>query len=201
MKPYNDFLITPVGGRYNNVKAVGSKQLIINTEISNFKTINRKGLVLQEPSNRSTEIKKGDEVIVHHNVFRRWHNMNGEEKNSRGYLSEKEYLVDEEQIFLYKRDNKWKALNGYCFVQPIKNNNELSLDNEKPLVGIIKFVDNKLAKQGLQPGDLVGFSPNDEYEFLLEGKKMYRVMSKFITIKYEYQGDEEAYNPSWAQGG
>jgi hypothetical protein len=198
MKPYNDFLITPVGGRYNNIKAVGDKQLIINTEIANFKTINRKGLVLQEPSNRNTEIKKGDEVIVHHNVFRRWHNMHGEEKNSRSYLSEKEYLVSDDQIFLYKRNNSWKALDGYCFVQPIKDNDKLSLDKEKPLVGIIKFVDKTLAKQEVQVGDLVGFSPNDEYEFLLEGRKMYRVRSKFITIKYEYQGDEEEYNPSWA---
>jgi len=199
MKPYIDFLITPIGGRYNNIKAVGEKQLIINTEISNFKTINRKGLVLQHPSNRNTEIKKGDEVIVHHNVFRRWHNMHGEEKNSRSYLSENQYLVSEDQIFLYKRNGNWKALNGYCFVQPIKSKNELSLDKEKPLVGIIKFVDEKLAKQDIKVGDLVGFSPNDEYEFLLEGKKMYRIMSKFITIKYEYQGDEEEYNPSWAQ--
>jgi hypothetical protein len=27
------------------------------------------------------------------------------------------------------------------------------------------------------------------------------VMNKFITIKYEYQGNEEEYNPSWTQSG
>ena len=43
-----------------------------------------------------------------------------------------------------------------------------------------------------------GFTPNSEYEFIIDGEKLYRVLSKFITIKYEYQGDEEAYNPSWA---
>jgi len=26
-------------------------------------------------------------------------------------------------------------------------------------------------------------------------------MNNFITIKYEYQGNEEEYNPSWAQSG
>ena len=34
---------------------------------------------------------------------------------------------------------------------------------------------------------------------LKNGKRLYRVMTQFITIKYEYQGNEEEYNPSWAQ--
>ena len=47
--------------------------------------------------------------------------------------------------------------------------------------------------------ELVGFTPNSEYEFVINGERLYRVMNKFITIKYEYQGNEEEYNPSWAQ--
>ena len=49
--------------------------------------------------------------------------------------------------------------------------------------------------------DLVGFDPVSKFEFVVDGKRMYRALSKFITIKYEYQGDEEEYNPSWAQSG
>ena len=48
-------------------------------------------------------------------------------------------------------------------------------------------------------GDLVGFDPVSTYEFVVDGVRMYRAYSKFITIKYEYQGNEETYNPSWAQ--
>ena len=47
---------------------------------------------------------------------------------------------------------------------------------------------------------LVGFKPNSEYEFVIEGQRLYRVPTNSITIKYEYQGNEEEYNPSWAQG-
>ena len=47
-------------------------------------------------------------------------------------------------------------------------------------------------------GDLVGFTPFSKYEFVVDGERLYRVYSKFITIQYEYQGDEEEYNPSWA---
>ncbi len=62
----------------------------------------------------------------------------------------------------------------------------------------MKCADKSLINNGIKNGDLVGFSPNDEYEFIVDGEKMYRVMSQFITIKYEYQGTEEEYNPSWA---
>ena len=61
-------------------------------------------------------------------------------------------------------------------------------------MGIIEYAD-----KGFNKGDLVGFTPNSEYEFVIDGQKLYRVLSKFITIKYEYQGNEETYNPSWAQ--
>ena len=43
--------------------------------------------------------------------------------------------------------------------------------------------------------------PSMEYEFIINGERLYRIMNKFITIKYEYQGHEEEYNPSWAQSG
>ena len=46
--------------------------------------------------------------------------------------------------------------------------------------------------------ELVGFKPNSEHEFIIDKERLYRVMNKFITIKYEYKGDEEEYNPSWA---
>jgi len=125
-------------------------------------------------------------------VFRRWHNQYGIEKNSRGYIDEKTYLVQPDQVFLYK-NTEWHAQKGYCFVAPIKSTNKLSVDKEKPLVGIVKHTDGTVGK-----GDLIGFRPSSEYEFIIEGQKLYRLLSNFITIKYEYQGDEEEYNPSWA---
>ena len=86
------------------------------------------------------------------------------------------------------------ACDGYCFVQPIKEKNKLSENKEQDCVGIIKYTDGVYSKN-----ELVGFTPFSKYEFILNGKRLYRVMTQFITIKYEYQGNEEAYNPSWAQ--
>ena len=51
--------------------------------------------------------------------------------------------------------------------------------------------------KNIKNGDLVGFTPDSEYEFIVNNERLYRVLTKEITIKYEYQGQEEEYNPSW----
>jgi len=193
MQSLDDYIVRPKGQRYNNAIDVGDKKLIINTEVFNHQFVNREAKVLAIPRNNKANIKVGDTVVLHHNVFRRWHNIKGEEKNSRSYFKEDTYFIKEDQIFAFKRNDKWKPMKGYCFVKPIKNKNIFSPSKEQPLVGIVKQSDGTV-----EVGDLVGFRPNSEYEFVIDGERLYRVLSSFITIKYEYQGDEEEYNPSWA---
>jgi len=193
MKSVYNFVVTPKGERYNNKKKVGDSELILNTEIFNHQYINREAIVISTPIIGDTDIKPGDTVIVHHNVFRRWHNVKGVEKNSRSYFNESTYFITNDQIYLYKRKNKWLAPKGYCFVKPIKSTNKFNVESEKPLQGIVKYSDGTV-----EVNDLIGFRPNSEYEFIVDGERLYRVLSNFITIKYEYQGNEKEYNPSWA---
>jgi hypothetical protein len=196
MQSVYNYVVAPLGDRYNNTKKVGDKELILNTEIFNHQYINREAKVLSIPRLGDSEIQPGDIVTLHHNVFRRWHDVRGKERNSTSFLEEGKYLVTQDQIYLYKRNDDWVCPKGYCFIQPIKDNAELGTEVEKPLVGIVKYSDGTISE-----GELVGFRPGSEFEFVVDGKRMYRVLSEFITIKYEYQGDEEEYNPSWAQSG
>ena len=193
MKSVYNFVVTPKGERYNNTKKVGDSELILNTEIFNHQYVNREAIVISTPIIGDTDIKPGDTVVVHHNVFRRWHNVKGIEKNSRSYFNESTYFINHDQIFLYKRDKKWIAPKGYCFVKPLKAKNPLNIDLEVPLQGIVKYSDGTV-----DVNSLVGFKPSSEYEFVVDGERLYRVLSNFITIKYEYQGNEEEYNPGWA---
>jgi len=195
MKAYKDFIVSPIGERYTNSKKVDGKELVLNTEIYNHQFVNRKAIVIDTPLLLETSIKKGDEIIVHHNVFRRWHDVKGKERNSKSYWKDNKYIISQDQIFLYKQ-KEWKATPGYSFVQPIVSDNKLTNESEQSLVGIIKYSDGTFNKN-----ELVGFTPNSEYEFIIEGKRLYRVLNKFITIKYEYQGNEKEYNPSWTQSG
>ena len=195
MKAYKDFIISPIGERYNNSKKVGDKELVLNTEIYNHQFVNRLAKVIATPLLFQSPINIGDEVIVHYNVFRRWYDVKGRERNSRSYWKEDKYLITEDQIFLYKNKN-WRAMPGFSFIKPIKQNNKFSLENEQDLIGIVKYSDGSFDKN-----ELVGFRPNSKFEFIVNGERLYRVMNNFITIKYEYQGNEEEYNPSWAQSG
>ena len=194
MKSVYNFVVTPKGERYNNTKKVGDSELILNTEIYNHQYVNREATVIATPIIGDTDIKPGDTIIVHYNVFRRWHNVKGIEKNSRSYFNENTYFINHDQIFLYKRKNKWKVPKGYCFVKPLKAIDQFNIESEKPLQGIVKYSDGSV-----NVGDLIGYRPRTECEFMVDDERLYRVLSNFITIKYEYQGDEEEYNPSWAK--
>ena len=194
MKSVHNFVVTPTGERYNNTKKVEGGDLILNTEIYNHQFVNRIAKVISTPIIGDTDIEPGDEVIVHHNVFRRWHNVKGIEKNSRSYFNESTYFIASDQIFLYKRDNKWIAPKGYCFIKPLKAVDQFNIESEKPLQGIVKYSDGTVKE-----GDLVGYRPNTQSEFIVDNERLYRVLSNLITIKYEYQGDEEEYNPSWTK--
>jgi hypothetical protein len=193
MNSLYNYVVAPIGERYNNSKKVGDKELILNTEVYNHQHVNREAKVLSAPKIGGSEILAGDTVTLHHNVFRRWHDVKGRERNSRSFLEEGKYLVGQDQIYLYKRGGDWICPKGYCFVQPIKEDDFFSDEAEKPLIGIVKYSDGSVNE-----GDLVGFTPSSQFEFVVDGQRMYRVLSNFITIKYEYQGDEEEYNPSWA---
>ena len=184
------FVIEPVGERYKNSVSVDNKSLIINTEIYNHEYVNRRGVVVSCPIAGKYDILPGDDVIVHHNVFRRWHDVKGQERNSKAYFKDNKYIVSADQIFLYNN----KAMPGYSFVQPLVDQNNLSEDKEDPYKGVIVYSDGTYNKD-----EIVGYTPFSQYEFIINNQKLYRVMNKFITIKYERKGNEEVYNPSWAQ--
>tara|TARA_R110001599_G_scaffold114839_1_gene280960 strand:+ start:505 stop:1110 length:606 start_codon:yes stop_codon:yes gene_type:complete len=199
MKSIYNFVVKPKGERYNNTKKVEDGELILNTEIFNHQFVNRVAVIISTPLAFETDMQPGDELLIHHNVFRRWHNVKGIEKNSRSWLSDDRYLINLDQIFLLKYckshgDESWHAPQGYCFVKPLKAVNKFNVEAEKPLQGIVKYSDGTV-----NVGDLVGFRPSSEYEFVVDGERLYRVKSNFITIKYEYKGNEEEYNPSWAK--
>ena len=196
MKSVYNFVVKPKGKRYNNTKKVGDSELILNTEIYNHQYVNKEAIVISTPIIGDTDIRPGDTVIVHHNVFRRWHNVKGIEKNSRSYFNESTYFINKDQIFLYKRNKQWIAPKGYCFIKPLKATDQFNIKLEKPLQGIVKYSDGTV-----EVGDLIGYRPKTESEFIVDGQRLYRVLSNLITIKYEYQGNEEEYNPSWAQSG
>lgn len=199
MQSVFNFIVKPVGDRYNNKVKVDGKELILNTKIESFKSVNKLAEVVSTPLAYSTDIKKGDLVVIHHNVFRRFYDIRGNQKNSRAYFMDDLYFCDLDQIYLYKNEDKWKTFGDRCFIKPLKNIDYLKLDKEQRLIGILKYGNESLNKLKINPGDLVGYTPDGEWEFLIDGERLYCMKSNDIVIKYEYKGDEAEYNPSWTQ--
>ncbi len=185
MQSLFDYIIS-THNRYNNTVNINHKKLIVNTEITerDFEFVNRVGKVLSIPKSNNCIIKEGDEVIVHHNVFRRWYDIRQNEKNSSSFLDENKYIVPEDQIFAYKRKNKWNSLPGYCFVKPVYIEDEWALYTDPNLYGELVYSNDVLNELGVSKGDVVGFTPNSEYEFNIDGEKLYRILSNHITINY-----------------
>ena len=53
------------------------------------------------------------------------------------------------------------------------------------------YSNSELSSLGLSIGDVVGFTPDSEYEFEIEGDKLYRILSNQVTINY---GQEKTSN-------
>ena len=198
MKSLYDFIVKPIGDKYTNTIKVGNKNVIVNTKIENWKFVNRLAEVIETPLAFKSCIKKGDIVVIHQNVFRTFYDMKGKKKKSRSYFENDLYFCNLDQVYLYKNKKGWNTVGDRCFITPIKSNDSLTLDKERKLVGILKYSNKSLEALEINPGDLVGYTPNSEWEFLVEGKRLYCMKSNDIVIKYEHQGNEEEYNPSWA---
>ncbi len=195
MKSLYSFIVKPYDSRYDNIRRVDDTNLIINTSIENHRFISKKAVVVSTPAAYTTKINIGDELYIHHNVFRRWYDQKGNERNSSTHFKDDLYFVSPGQIYMYNL----KPHLDYCFVKPLKNQNLLENRKEQPNVGIVKYTNNALEAIGITPGTLITFTPNSEFEFIIEGERLYCMKSNDIALTHEYQGNEEENNPSWAK--
>ena len=193
------FIVSPKKKRYNNEITIGDKTLITNSNVEDHNLVSKQAVIISVPLMYKGDIKIGDEVMIHHNIFRRWYDQRGNQRNSSQYFKEDLYFCNIDQIYLYKNNNEWKALDDRCFIKPIKDTNQLSADIERKHIGILKIGNSFLEALEISAGDLVGFKPGREWEFIVDDERLYCMKSNNIVIKYEYQGNEEEYNPSWAR--
>jgi len=195
MKSLYQFIVKPFEQRYDNVKKVNNKKLIINTNIENHIFVSKKAVVVSTPAAFKTNINIGDIVQIHHNVFRRYYDVRGVEKNSGTYFKEDMYFCNPEQIYMYNN----KSHLNYCFIKPIKNQNVLENRKEQPNVGIVKYSNKFLEALGITPETLITFTPNSEFEFVIEGERLYCMKSNDIALINENKGNKKENNPRWAK--
>ena len=195
MKSLYEFIVKPLDQRYSNKKNVGDKTLILNTNIEDHTFVSKKAIVLFKPAAFSTPINVGDEVYVHHNIFRKWHDQKGRQRNSSKYFKDNMYFANPEEIYMYNN----KPHLEYCFIKPILNKDILKNRKEQPNIGIVKYSNSTLEALGIVPGTLITFTPNSEFEFIINDERLYCMKSNYIALVNEYEGNEKENNPSWAK--
>jgi co-chaperonin GroES (HSP10) len=198
MNSLSQFIIKPLNDRYNNQVKVGNKNLITNTRIEDWRSVSKEAIVVSVPIAFKTDIKPGDKVIVHHNIFRRWYDVRGVERNGSTFFKDNMYFANIDQIYMYYKNEEWHTNLDYCFVAPVKETDALKSQKEKELVGILKYSNESLKALKINPGDLIGFKPNSEFEFVFDNKRLYCMKSNDIVIKYENKRNEKEYYPSWS---
>ena len=182
MTPRYGHLISPSGSEYNNTKEVDGIDLVLNATIEDSKFVNRVGIVQQSIDE---EIPSGSEVILHHNIFRTYLDMRGRKRKSNEYFRDSLYLVYPDRIYLFKSKDKWKATKQWCFVKPIdyiQDSEIIRTDKEQKHTGIVVYSNSVLESKGITEGSLVGFTRNSEYEFEIDGEKMYRMQTDDICL-------------------
>ena len=198
MNSLGQFIIKPLKDRYNNQVKVGDKNLITNTKVEDWRSVSKEAVVVSIPAAFKTDIKPGDKVIVHHNIFRRWYDVRGTERNSSTFFKNNMYFANPDQVYMYYKNGEWYTHMDYCFVAPVVETDVLKSQKEKELIGILKYSNKALNTLKINPGDLVGFTPNSEFEFVFDNKRLYCMKSNDIVIKYENKGNEKEYYPSWS---
>jgi hypothetical protein len=181
------FIVKPnKNKRYDNTVDFDGVEFISSTSKEDFKFSNREAIVVETPINYNGPVTVGDRILVHHNVFKYYNDMKGRERSGKSFLKDNLFFVDESQFFAYTNDsqNSWKCINDYCFVKPVATKDYYisKLCPEEPLYGIMEFTNSNLESLGVKKGDEVCFEPESEYEFTVDGNKLYRMYTRNITL-------------------
>ena len=177
VSPFSYILKPFDGERYANKRKSG---LIVSANIEDHLFTQRLAEVVATPfaTTDDTNVKVGDIVVVHHNVFRKFLNEKGNEEDGMSFIRDNIFLASADQMYLAKTgDEEWRALSPYAFVSPIKNDDRFTTDIEKSCVGVVEY------SALIDKGTVVSFQPNSEYEFVIDGRKMYRMYNRNICLK------------------
>lgn len=176
-KPYNL-------KRYDNTKNIGGIDFITSTSKEDHTASNRYAEVVSVPINYQGEIRPGDILLVHHNVFKYYNDMKGKERSGKSFFKDDLFFIEFNQFFMYKSNDVWSCHSKYCMVKPVeKENNYLKThQEEEPLIGVIKYPNKTLIERGIVQGTKISFQPDSEYEFIVDGEKLYRMFDNNITL-------------------
>lgn len=175
------FVISPINNeQYINTIKSGNSELVINTSIEDAQDVQRIGEVISCPFNYKGVIRPGDLVVVQHNVFRITFDDWGVPRQSTNHIKDNLFAVTSDIIYMVIRDGVKIASDDYIFVEPIVEEDFWLGKQELENVGIAKYVNKELERQGVFSGTKVAFGKSAKYLFEIFGEKLFLMRNKKI---------------------
>jgi hypothetical protein len=188
MKSPFGFIVEPIGGRYRNTTDIGGTEFIRSISVEDHKATTREALVLETPLRYKGPIKIGDKLLVHHNVFRQYYDLKQGKSSSNAYFFNDKFIVGSEEFFAYHDGNDWNAVDRYCLVKPIEEENKVlqfdTFQKEKALVVEMAYPNKYLSSKSILKLDKVVCKPDSKYEFVIDGEVYYRMYDHQIVAKW-----------------
>lgn len=168
------FIISPLdGNQYNNEIIVNGKKLLICNSIEEHTDVNRVGIVKQLPKNYEGNVLIGDLVVTQHNVFRICFNDKGIPLQSDHYIKDDLFSVSPDLIYIIIRNGEFIATEDYVFIEPIEVEDFWHGKTTLQNLGIAKYINEDIKKQGVKEGDKIVFRKFANYLFEFFGMKLY----------------------------
>ena len=79
--------------RYDNIKNVGGVEFITSVSKEDHTSSNRFAIVVETPVGYTGPIQPGDQLLVHHNVFKYYNDMKGVERSGKSYFKDDLFLL------------------------------------------------------------------------------------------------------------
>jgi hypothetical protein len=176
----------------NEIKLKNGVSLILDTKFEPHKHRAFWGEVVELPAKGGGSVSIGDKLYFHHSII----------FNENYQIADDLFLVAFDEnggynslCYAYEHDGTIHTLGDFIFLTPppkeeVKSESGLFLGFEKKVEdrGYIKYMNELGDELGVCIGDLVGFSPNSDCDFLINDEKLWRMRLQDLTVVYEQAG-------------
>lgn len=189
MKPLDVFIVH-IPKRMKDTVKVGDVEIYIDSRFDEFEHRVNEGTVVAPPYKYDTGVEEGDVLYFHHHVVvNDGQPMTGEEDTYIVRYDDK-HTVNSQAIAYKNKEGVVTALSGWVVLEPVDPEAVTSeqiltvgLEEKKYLRGTIAHPFVGIEGSGLKVGDVVGFPPNRDYNFEIDGETYFRVRHEDLLYK------------------
>jgi len=188
MRAMRQFVVRIDNKFTNEIKLNSGLSLIVDTKFEPHKHRAFYGVVVELPAKDETPVEIGDKLYFHHSII----------FNENYQIAEDLFLVAYDKrggydtlCYAYEHDGVIHTLGDYVFLTPPEKKEEVSesglfLGFQKKVEdrGYVKYMNELGDELGIQVGDLVGFTPNSDCDFVINDERLWRMRLQDLTVVY-----------------